>query len=73
VKQIDIAFTDKSPEGVLSRVPLAESVRFYESSVGGVSVVTRHEGEIQSGLRISREDAIRLYHALGDYLLATNT
>lgn len=62
----------------LSIVPQQECVRVYLSSLydsGGplVSVALLDEfGTVQTGVRIGRADALKLYHALGDYLLATN-
>lgn len=61
----------------LTVVPSQDEVRIYASSLYDsegplVSVVLRNYiGGVHSGVRISRSDALGLYHALGDYLMAT--
>lgn len=69
-ERLDITLT--ASETSLSKIPVSTHVRFYESSFPGVtSIVLYGENGMDAGTRISRDDTIRLYHALGSYLAAT--
>jgi hypothetical protein len=72
-KRIDWRTEDKSPARALNNIRPSAAVRVYESSYGGLSVVllTTSFGGLDAAARISREDALNLFHALGAYLVAT--
>lgn len=68
-KAIDVFFTDVSPKGHQTKVATATNIRFYESSYGGVSVVTYNQaGVIESAIRLSARQAEVLAEKLVTYI-----
>lgn len=72
MRNLDVLLTDSSPAGHLSKRVPARTMRLYESSYGGVSVVLVGEaGNIEAGLRLNVGQIQALKLALDDYLAAT--